>query len=99
PLKAHVPDVEAAAPINVRAFDEVVLIGVIADGPDETRGGSFGARFGAELHRPATALLVFNDDLFRRVGRRSLAADELESADRVGRTVAAADAVVQVAAL
>src|SRR5437868_14037964 len=91
PLEAHVPDVEAAAPFDVRALDEVVLINVIACRPDNARGSGFGLGFGAELHSPLAPLVVLNANLFRRAGTNALLDGKL--ALRFGCAVCAARAV------
>src|ERR1044071_1006160 len=77
--------------------DEIVLIYMVAYGPDDARFSGFGPRFRAELDPPFTALLVLGLNLLSLA--LCVVLDEGNSGRRVGHTVAPPNPIEEVATL
>jgi len=64
-FESDVPYIESAAALDMSAFNEIILIRMIADGPDNTCRRSLWLCLGPELHGPFSAEVVINDYFFR----------------------------------
>src|SRR5262245_40116445 len=95
-LEAYVAGINILLADDTRTRDEIVLIDVIADCPDDARSRGLGPRLGPELHRPLIAMNVLDDDLL--LCAAFFAAHICEGHRRIGRALTPAGAVKQVAA-
>src|SRR5262249_12442184 len=92
----HVARINVLFTDNASIRDEIVLINVIADGPDDACGCGLGPRLITELHRPFVAMDILDDDLFLSAALGTF--HVCEGHRSVGRACAPARAVKQVAA-